>query len=348
MWSVRRVVNFAPHERFTGCRTDDGLTLLGLHSSEGGRFLLGPKKNWIGYCRPGEAAPSWMVGPKTKRRVEGRIAADLNGPSWVTDCRDGTYLVSDAGHDRICLLDPARGTLAAHIDLRTHGVQCPANCILDHRGNIWVNDPSLPMLWVFTHSGELLRAIGDTAPPEEAGREGDPTDGRPVRVAREMSLDDMNLAPVYDIACGKDGLVYILEGPGFRLRAIDFQRNLVLHVAGCGAKGYFGDGGDPRAAAFGSSPRQEFDGPWAFCLDEKDGLYIADTHNGVIRMIDPERRGIATIAGGRMPAAGTRNHPGETDPLKLSLPSVFWMDWGEGMLYVSDRNGDLIVLSPDG
>jgi hypothetical protein len=63
-------------------------------------------------------------------------------------------------------------------------------------------------------------------------------------------------------------------------------------------------------------------------------------------MIDPERRRITRIAGGRLTPAGRRNDPAETDPLSLILPSICWMDWGDGMLFVADRTGDLAVIAP--
>jgi hypothetical protein len=67
-----------------------------------------------------------------------------------------------------------------------------------------------------------------------------------------------------------------------------------------------------------------------------------------VRMIDRERRSIVTIAGNGNPRGGERNSPEETNPLKLNLPSVLWMDWGGGRLFISDEIGDLIVLSQGG
>jgi hypothetical protein len=340
MWSIRRIVNFNPRELFSGTVTEAGYTPLGLHGSDGSRLMLGPERNWIGCARPGSSGLSWSAGPKTKKSGPGHIAADLDNPCWIADCGDGTYLVADAGHCRICGIDPSRGRVTTRIDLRPHGLRNPANCILDLRGNIWVNDPSLPALWVFTNSGESIRTFGATDGSARAEGRGD----RPV--PREMSLEDMDLGEVYDIRCGADGLIYILEGSRFRLRAVDFQRNMVTTVAGCGAPGYSGDGGDPRGATFGSAHTDRLDGPRDFCLDADNAIYIADTWNRAVRRIDAERARITTIAGGRVLAAD-RNDPAETDPLRLTLPSICWMEWREGKLFITDRCGDLVTLSSD-
>ena len=291
----------------------------------------------MGYKPPGEYGLAWTAGPRTKPIPPGHICADLDAPSWATALDDGSFLIADAGHDRICRLEPERGLFGTFIDLRPHGVNSPANCILDSIGRIWINYPTLPRLWVFTRSGTLLRALGNPG-----AAQGDPGSGQ--RENRERPLEDMDLGEVYDMRCGPDGLMYILEGARFRLRAIDFQRNLVLPVAGSGRAGYSGDGGEPRAAAFGGARTRRFDGPWAFCLSPDNAVYIGDTQNSAVRMIDPDRKSIATIAGGRMTTDGP-NPAGRTDPFALAFPSISWMDWGAGKLFVTDRNGDLVTLS---
>jgi hypothetical protein len=346
VWRVERIVNFPPSELFAGSFTEDGFTLLGLHAPDGSLLVLGPKRNWIGCLQPGKLKLSWSVGPRTKTSGPEHISADLDNPSWIEDYGNGSYLITDAGHHRICLLEPSRRCISTFIDLRPLGLRSPANCILDSRGYLWINDPSMAMLWVFSRSGELIRALGDAdasrRPRAEVGLP--PGNARPA--VQKRSLEDMDLGEVYDIRRGNDGLIYILEGSLYRLRVVDFQRNTVSIVAGCGARGFSGDGGDPRAATFGGAPSRRPDGPWAFCIGDDNAIYIADTWNGAVRMIDPERGRIATIAGGRLTPAGRRNDPAETDPLGLILPSICWMDWGDGMLFVADRTGELAVIAP--
>jgi hypothetical protein len=271
------------------------------------------------------------------------IPVDLKRPAWVSGAGDGTFLVSNSSRRRICLLDPAARSFSVLIELKRFGVSRPANCLFDGHGLIWVNDPDQRRLWVFTRRGALLRMLGDGGREGEAGHASDP-----APVPHQCPLEEMRLDAVYDMRKGTDGLMYILEGARFRLRAIDFERNTVRTVAGSGAHGYSGDGGDPLAATFGSKRRGNFDGPWAFCMDDRGAIFIADTQNHAVRMIDSDRARIRTIAGGRPQGGAVRNDPRETDPCNLTLPSPFWMDWGEGFLFVSDECGDLVVLKEQG
>ncbi len=337
MWSVRSVINFPQNGLYAGPVTEEGFTPLGLHGPDGSRFALSPRKNRISCIGAAGSAVSWSVGPRAKNDPDTHIPADLDDPSWIEDFGGGSYLITDTGHNRICILDVAARSVETYIDLKPFGAQNPSNCILDGTGRIWVNDPGLAMLWVFTRSGDLLRALGSETPPGESADAAPP----------ERPLDAMNLGPVYDMRRGNGGMVYILEGGRYRLRAVDFQRNTVSTVAGCGARGYSGDGGDPRAAAFGGGGRLKPDGPWAFCVGEDNALYVADTHNGAVREINPERTRVTTIAGGGRASEAARCSPGDTDPLRLNLPAICWMDWGSGMLFITDRGGDLAVLGHD-
>ena len=71
----------------------------------------------------------------------------------------------------------------------------------------------------------------------------------------------------------------------------------VKTVAGNGKSGYTGDGGHPLSAAFGSKKSGKSDGPWAFCIDEENNIYIGDTQNHVVRYARPEEQYFADCCG---------------------------------------------------
>ena len=196
-----------------------------------------------------------------------------------------------------------------------------------------MNDPTQRRLWIFHRDGRLLRDLASDGPPGPAEA---CHDARP--------LHDMDLGEVFDMRCGGDGFVYILEGSRLRVRAIDFERDLITPVAGSGVRGYTGDGGNPLRATFGM---KESNGPQAMCLDDEDNTFVADTANGAVRMIDRKRNRITTIAGGSTLTLVPDDQSERTDPLKLVFPSLFWLDWRNGALFISDRSGDLAVLSPE-
>lgn len=82
--------------------------------------------------------------------------------------------------------------------------------------------------------------------------------------------------------------IYIADTFNHRIRFID-SAGIIHTVVGNGEAVYAGDGGDPLNASL-NTPSDVEVGP--------DGtLYIADTLNNVIRMVNPERTKITTLAG---------------------------------------------------
>ena len=54
---------------------------------------------------------------------------------------------------------------------------------------------------------------------------------------------------------------------------------------------------------------------------------------------------LQTIAGGAEYKVKLRNSCTIRNPYELMLPSICWMDYCQGMLYITDMIGDLIVLA---
>jgi len=74
----------------------------------------------------------------------------------------------------------------------------------------------------------------------------------------------------------------------------DIRNRVVTLVAGTGEPGYSGDGGDPLRATFGGNDKEQFDGPWSLSIDRKNNIYIGDTQNHVVRMIERKKNIITT------------------------------------------------------
>jgi hypothetical protein len=118
-------------------------------------------------------------------------------------------------------------------------------------------------------------------------------------------------------------------------------------VAGTGKPGPAEDGIPALAAAFGSDPGARFDGPFSLSLDEAGNVFIGDTYNHVVRMLDRATGTISTIAGKVAAEPRVRNDPAETDPLKLNLPKICSMDYYDGCLFIPDWSDDLMVLEKE-
>jgi DNA-binding beta-propeller fold protein YncE len=83
--------------------------------------------------------------------------------------------------------------------------------------------------------------------------------------------------------------LYIADQSNNRIRILDLDSGVITTVAGTGDSGYNGDGMPAVESALA--------GPSGLALDQEGNLYIADTFNGRIRMIDRNTGFISTVAG---------------------------------------------------
>lgn len=82
-----------------------------------------------------------------------------------------------------------------------------------------------------------------------------------------------------------DGLIYVADTYNSRIKALDPQTNTITTIAGSGASGDFRDGGGLEAA---------FDEPGGLSA-AGNRLFIADTNNHAIRVIDLETQQVSTV-----------------------------------------------------
>ena len=92
------------------------------------------------------------------------------------------------------------------------------------------------------------------------------------------------------VALALDGAcLYIADQSNNRIRMLDLESGVITTVAGTGDSGYNGDGMPAVESALA--------GPSGLALDLEGNLYIADTFNGRIRMIDRNTGFLSTVAG---------------------------------------------------
>ena len=146
---------------------------------------------------------------------------------------------------------------------------------------------------------------------------GAPIAGTPLNGPRAMALDP-------------NGNLYLALREGNAIYRIDLGTRTIHHVAGTGERGYTGDGGPAALATLG--------GPKGLAYD--DGrLYIADTENHVIRMVDVERGVISTVLGD-----GERGDGPEPDPLRCRLARPHGVFVDAGGLYIGDSEAHRVRL----
>src|SRR5439155_22238179 len=125
------------------------------------------------------------------------------------------------------------------------------------------------------------------------------------------------------------GNLYVADDNNDRVRRID-PAGIITTVAGTGAEGFAGDGG-PAAAAQLNHPR-------GVAVDGRGVLFVVDSMNHRVRMVDPSGV-IATVAGcGRQ---GYSGDGGSATVARLFEPRGVALD-PAGRLFVADSYNDRI------
>jgi hypothetical protein len=125
------------------------------------------------------------------------------------------------------------------------------------------------------------------------------------------------------------GNLYFAETGNHVIRKLDLTGNITT-IAGTGTQGFFGDTGPATSA--------ELDSPQGLALDNKNNLYIADTHNHRIRKLNLTSGIITTIAG---TTPGFSGDNALATAAQLDLPTALALD-AAGNLYLADTGNHRI------
>lgn len=307
----------------------DAFSDLVFHDDLGNRYCVDWNRHWVSCFGP-DGRVAWSCGPEPLPSSPVHIPADLRNPAFVSLLHDGGVLVSCFGNRRFFRVDPGHRTARVLVDGETLGLRDTGYGVVDHRSHIWVNEITGCRIWEFSADGRPIRSLGD---------------GRPGFSTEPVGCGGVRFNWVYDIRCGPDGNVYVLDSMNYALRMIDVGEDVVVRVAGTGRPGYTGDGGDPLEATFGGDPRQEYDGPWTLSLDGQGNIFVGDTQNHVVRMVERSSNTITTIAGRTDFEPGDRNDPLTSDPMRVNFPRIAGMHHHDHRLYVTQEKGELAILS---
>ncbi len=325
-WTIERIVNFPP-----GRRWGSGYAHLGFHDLAGRQYVADFDANWVGCLGEGDRL-RWSAGPTPIPESDLHIDADLKGPGYVTVTPAGRTLVACLAGNSVFDIDLEQKRSSVLINGRALGMKDVGNCEFDLDGNLWLNEVEGGRVWQFSPAGEPLQTLGAAGP----GRQVDP-----------VPFEEARFSWIFDLRRGPDGNIYVLDAMNFMVKKLDLERRVVSTVVGTGEPGYSGDGRDALSATLGGDPSEYFGGPWSLSLDEAGNIFVGDTQNHVVRMIDRATNVICTIAGRPDPVPGLRTAPTVTDPFRLNLPRICSMDYWHGRLFVPEWDGDLVVLTRD-
>jgi DNA-binding beta-propeller fold protein YncE len=139
-------------------------------------------------------------------------------------------------------------------------------------------------------------------------------------------LDRATLAQPSGLTVGRDGRIYFADSEGSSIRFVDPRQREVVTLAGAGDS-LFGFG-----YRNGTGRHARFQHPLGVVAYEGP-LYVADTYNNRIRVVDPRTGETRTLAGG---------NPGWRDGKDPLFYEPGGIDAANGTLYVADTNNHSI------
>jgi sugar lactone lactonase YvrE len=148
-------------------------------------------------------------------------------------------------------------------------------------------------------------------------------DNGPAIVAQLDTPDGVAIAP--------DGDLIVADSHNDRIRRVDRPTGIITTIAGSGENGYDGDEKPATEAALNT--------PSAVAAAPNGDIYIADTLNYRIRMIDAKTGLIHTVAGDGTPGDGQKvGDGGRATEAHLNMPADVAIDARNGDIYIADMH----------
>jgi sugar lactone lactonase YvrE len=264
--------------------------------------------------RQGYHGPIEITGTVTVQAIAvapGYLASAPVSATYTITTPPTAVISTVAGNGEFGLLGVGGPALNAEIGY-------PQAVTFDGAGNLYIADPQDYVVWMVAAStGNITIAAG-------TGTSGNGSDGG-LATATELGTPE-------GVAVDKLGNLYISDTSNGRIRMVTALTGAISTVAGTGQySGTLGDGGLATAAYLAY--------PQGIAFDGAGNLYIADTSNNRIRMINASTGIISTVAGG-----GTGAQLGDgglATAAYLAYPQDVTLDHA-GNLYISDRGNSRI------
>ncbi|MBI4468828.1 MAG: hypothetical protein HY650_05830 [Acidobacteria bacterium] len=253
-------------------------------------------------------------------------SARLNVPTGVALGPSNSLLIADMGNSRIRSVDLAGGNIstAAGSGARGFGgdggsatataarLDTPFT-VTSNGGSLYIADSVNQRIRSVDAAGVLGTfaggGVGDSGAPEQA-----------------------TLQLPGGIAVDPTGVLYIADTGNHRVRRVETvgRTTTITTIAGTGAPGFSGDGGE--------AIRAELNQPEAVAVDNAGNIFVADAGNQRIRRIDTAG-GISTVAGTGERGTGADSIPAVQSALRF--PFGIAVD-GAGALYIADTGNNRV------
>jgi hypothetical protein len=206
------------------------------------------------------------------------------------------------------------------------GLTSPEGLALDANGNLFIADNLNNRIRRVDGSTHIITTVAGSEDPFVGAYSGD---GGLAALAR------LNL-PVA-VAVDKNGNLFISDTGNNVVRRVDAQTQIITTYAGNGLPGTpgtaNGDGGLATAA--------QLNLPIGLAVDGNDNLYIADSNDSVIRLVNATTQIITTYAGSPANQGTFGGDGGPATSAGLNTPEGIFFD-GTGNLYIADTKNQRI------
>ena len=264
---------------------------------------------------------------------ERKVGEGLAKPYGIA-VRHGRVFVTDSVKRVVMVFDFPKGRYFEIGTQAEGGLHLPLGVDVDAAGNIYVSDGGTHRVGVYAPDGKFLRTLGNQQILKRpAGIAVDPAGTRVyvVDIGGIDSMDhgvrvlDANTGALLsnigkrgdgpgefnlprDVAVGKDGLLYIVDGGNFRIQVMRPDGSFVRNFGAVGRQG------------------GQFSRPKEIAIDNAGNVYVVDAAFGNFQIFTPDGKLLLDV-GGRSNSDG---------PAKFMLPSGIAVD-EDGRVYVVDQ-----------
>ncbi len=249
------------------------------------------------------------------------VAVDTAGNLYIADT--GNNVVRKVGKDGNIVTFAGNGAAGNGGDggsATSAQLKTPQGIAVDSAGNVYIADSGNARVRKVDSGGNISTVAGN-------GTAGYGGDGGAAGTAQ------FNTPTA--VAVDAAGNVYIADFNNNRIRKVS-SGGTITTIAGNGYAGYRGDGGPATSA--------QLNGPQGVAVDSAGNIYIADTGNNVIRLVNTTGL-ISTIAGNGL--AGYSGDGGTATQAQIGNPSSVSVDT-PGNLYMADGSTRVRKIFPNG
>jgi sugar lactone lactonase YvrE len=225
------------------------------------------------------------------------VRALLNEPYGVVIGRSGIIFFADRLNRRVRQIDPS-GTITTFAGdgsgkysgdggaAASAGLAEPNGLALDaDETHLFIADVADHRVRIVDLASGLISTFAGTGEAQHSG------DGGPATRAGIFGARAVAFSP--------DGSLYVMERQGSSIRRV--RNGIIETVAGTGTRGYAGDGNDAKLSVFNA--------PKEMAVDRSGDIFVVDTENHAIRLIDAANWIVTTIAGTGSAGAGGDGGP---------------------------------------